>query len=90
MNLPENIYSIETSSRFVPENDNPENKVPIGATIFPKVGQAINTDKKKITSVDCYVDRNTAIVEVLKQQFLDPKFFFLSFLRNTIYLRCCI
>ena len=79
MNHAQNIPEIETSKNFVDVDFSKEKIVKIGATIFPKVGQAINTDKKRITKVDCFVDGNTAIVEIIDEQILDNYFFFYIF-----------
>tara|TARA_B100001057_G_scaffold161284_1_gene161894 strand:+ start:3665 stop:6127 length:2463 start_codon:yes stop_codon:yes gene_type:complete len=79
MNLTQNIPEITTSHNFVDIDFPKEKIVKTGAIIFPKVGQAINTDKKRITKVDCFVDGNTAIVEIINKEILNEYFFYYSF-----------
>jgi type I restriction enzyme S subunit len=63
MNLPENLVEINTSSRFVNRNEIKANQIiPEGATIFPKRGGAIATNKKRKIIKPTIVDLNTMAI----------------------------
>ncbi|HRP89609.1 MAG TPA: restriction endonuclease subunit S [Edaphocola sp.] len=75
MTLPENEVEINTSSRFVNSNEmKPNQIIPIGATIFPKRGGAIATNKKRIIVKPTIVDLNTMAIIPGKQ--IDAEYFF--------------
>jgi type I restriction enzyme, S subunit len=79
MNLPENDTEIVTSSRFLEEKSLKKNSVfPVGATIFPKRGGAIMTNKKRLTSVPICTDLN--IMGVIPSNVLLPRFLYYYFL----------
>lgn len=79
MNIDKNLFRIKTSSGFKDDVKDESKIVKKHSIIFPKVGQSINTNKKRLVSIDCLVDGNTAIVEILDKSFLDPRFFFYAF-----------
>lgn len=88
MNHPQNQDKITTSKNFVSKNYQRKHLVKVGATIFPKVGQAINTDKKRITAVECFVDGNTAIVEILDKNILNEYYFYYCFMGIPLNTMC--
>lgn len=63
MNLPENLFEIHTSSRFVNSDEINRNQIiPEGAIIFPKRGGAIATNKKRKIIKPTIVDLNTMAI----------------------------
>ena len=80
MNLIENTEGIQTSSRFLKMADVSDRKIiPAGATIFPKRGGAIMTNKKRKVLKDICADLN--IMSVIPEADIDEDFlhfFFLS------------
>ena len=78
MNYPGNETEITTSSRFVEKASvKPSGVIPPGATIFPKRGGAIMTNKKRITRVPTWLDLN--IMAVIPSDRIDPEFLHLYF-----------
>lgn len=74
-----NEDQITTSSRFLLEADRREcSLIPKGATIFPKRGGAILTNKKRITAVPICADLN--IMAVIPSSRLDAEFLYFYFL----------
>lgn len=74
-----NEDQITTSSRFLRETDVKESAIiPKGATIFPKRGGAILTNKKRITSVPICADLN--IMAVIPSSQIDPGLLYFYFL----------
>jgi type I restriction enzyme S subunit len=79
MNLIENIDGIQTSSRFLDESDVSDRKIiPAGATIFPKRGGAIMTNKKRKVLVDICADLN--VMGVIPGVAIDEDFLYFFFL----------
>ncbi len=78
MNLPDNLVEINISSRFVNSNEiKIKQIIPKGATIFPKRGGAIATNKKRKIIKPTIVDLNTmAIIPSTK---IDNDYFFYWF-----------
>ena len=73
MNYAGNEMEIVTSSRFLDSADIGKNAViPIGATIFPKRGGSILTNKKRLTAVSICADLN--IMAVIPGEQLLPRF----------------
>ena len=70
---------IKTSSRFLDETDvNKSAIIPKGATIFPKRGGAILTNKKRITSLPICADLN--IMAVIPSSQIDERLLYFYFL----------
>jgi len=73
MNYPGNEHEIVNSSRFLNSADIGKNAViPIGATIFPKRGGSILTNKKRLTAVSICADLN--VMAVIPRERLLPLF----------------
>lgn len=78
MNLPDNTFKINTSSRFALSSDISAKQIlPIGAVIFPKRGGAIATNKKRQIVKPTIVDLNTMSIKCVED--IDDDFFFLWF-----------
>jgi len=78
MNLSENVEGIQTSSRFLNRADVSERKIiPSGATIFPKRGGAIMTNKKRKVLQDICADLN--VMGVIPGEKIDEDFLFFFF-----------
>ena len=79
MNLEDNVNEVLTSTRFLNKEDVKKNGIiEAGATIFPKRGGAIMTNKKRITSVPICADLN--IMSVRPNDSLHPKLLYYYFL----------
>lgn len=79
MAMPENREGITTSVRFLDLADTKASWViPAGATIFPKRGGSILTNKKRLALVDLCADLN--IMAVIPSEKLSPEFLFMYFL----------
>ena len=80
MNLKENSIEVKTSSRFLNLKDIRKNSIiESGATIFPKRGGAIATNKKRIITSQICADLN--IMSVLpKSKILLPKLLYYYFI----------
>jgi len=75
MNLPENKIEINTSSRFVNSKEIKLNQIiPQGATIFPKRGGAIATNKKRKIIKPTIVDLN--IMAIIPGKEVDKEFLY--------------
>ena len=73
-----NENDITTSSRFLRQSDVKDSSViPAGATIFPKRGGAILTNKKRITSRPICADLN--IMAVIPPSIISPRFLYYYF-----------
>ena len=80
MNIDGNEDKITTSSRFLRRADVKDNAIiPPGATIFPKRGGAILTNKKRITALAVCADLN--IMAVVPTALIDPAVLYLYFLK---------
>ena len=82
MNLPLNSKYINTYSLSVDFEQNKKNIIPIGATIFPKRGGAIFTNKKRITNKEICCDLNIMAVIPgirIQQEYLYMYFMFIDF-----------
>ncbi len=78
MNFPGNEMEVTTSSRFLEMTSlKPGGVIPPGATIFPKRGGAIMTNKKRITRVSTWLDLN--IMAVIPSDQIDAEFLHLYF-----------
>ena len=74
-----NEERITTSSRFLNKKDVKEGAIiPKGATIFPKRGGAILTNKKRITSVPMCADLNIMAVIASRNEAQMLYFYFLN------------
>lgn len=79
MNLTANREGIITSSRFVNMSEvNPAGLVPSGATVFPKRGGAILTNKKRIVRTPIWLDLN--MMALIPGPRLQPNYLFLFML----------
>ena len=79
MNLTMNQIAVVGSTRFLNLSDlNEKSIIPRGATIFPKRGGAIDTNKKRFVAVDVAIDLN--IMSVSPKELLDPQLLFFFFL----------
>jgi type I restriction enzyme, S subunit len=79
MNLVENLDGIVTSTRFLSAKDVPDPQIiPAGATIFPKRGGAILTNKKRKLLTDICADLN--VMGVIPGNELDEDFLHFYFL----------
>lgn len=79
MNFDGNEDQVTTSSRFLLTKDVKESAIiPAGATIFPKRGGAILTNKKRIVSLPICADLN--IMAVIPSSAIDPRLLYLYFL----------
>lgn len=58
LNHPSNTEYIVCSSRFVNKDFVKKNIFPVGSVIFPKRGESIRTNKKRLTSVEICCDLN--------------------------------
>lgn len=78
MTYPGNETEVTTSSRFLEESSiKAGGIIPAGATIFPKRGGAILTNKKRITRVRTWLDLN--IMAVIPSARIDPEFLHMYF-----------
>jgi len=79
MNLADNLEGIVTSTRFLSANDVPDRQIiRAGATIFPKRGGAILTNKKRKVLVDICADLN--VMGVIPGAKIDEDFLHYYFL----------
>lgn len=90
MNTPENTVTMKISNNYVEENIL-KNTIkatifPINTLVFPKVGMAIATNKKRILGVEAAIDNNVMGIIVNNQQQLIPKYLFEVF-NNLINLK---
>lgn len=82
MNLPGNEYYMSASNNYVSNeviSKIRSKKHPAGSIIFPKVGMAIHTNKKRMLSIPACVDNNTMVVSVLNENLVLSKFLFYYF-----------
>ena len=77
MNNPENYNGIVTSSRNVKIELNDRRIFPVGTVVFPKIGGAILTNKKKIVLVPICCDLN--IMGVIPGKSIDKYYLFYFF-----------
>lgn len=80
-----NVY-IEESANYINESLLKELRakpVPVGTTIFAKIGEAIRSNKRAITTVPCLIDNNAAGVKRIKGKATD---FFIFLLMEQISL----
>lgn len=69
MNRAGNEVHMSLSANYISESERLElgaRLIPKGAVIFPKVGAALLTNKRRITAVDCCIDNNLMAVVPLK------------------------
>lgn len=78
----EMVYSNNTVSEKV-RGQLRANIFPKGSTIFPKIGGAIATNKKRLTTQDCCVDNNVMGV-IPKKQCIESEFLFFFFLAHDL------
>ncbi|WP_230163709.1 restriction endonuclease subunit S [Roseomonas sp. CECT 9278] len=65
---------IESSANYVNENHLKELRaklIPAGTTVFAKIGEAIRSDKRAITTTPCLIDNNAAGVKSIKVRATD-------------------
>ena len=86
MNLPGNERSIRTWNNSI--SDEVRNKLrakafPVGTLIFPKIGAAIGTNKKRQLTLPSCVDNNVIGV-IPNTELLEPEFLYFQFLAKNI------
>lgn len=82
MNLPGNEFYMSTSNNYVSQDSIAKIKSkihPVGSIIFPKVGMAIHTNKKRMLTVPACVDNNTMVVSSLNEEVALNKYLFYYF-----------
>lgn len=65
---------IEKAANYVDENQLKELRakpIPAGTTVFAKIGEAIRSDKRAITTVPCLIDNNAAGVKSIRGKATD-------------------
>jgi len=83
MNSMENRWEIRVSNNYVTKKDVPHidgAAKPKGSVVFPKVGAAIHTNKKRFLGNDAYVDNNVLAVWTLNKDLCTPAYLYLYFL----------
>lgn len=83
MNLPGNGWFMRRANNYVDEADRRSisgDMKPAGAVIFPKVGGAIHTNKKRLLSRLSFVDNNVMAVWSTDSERCRPDFLYLYFL----------
>ena len=86
MNHPNNRFEMKESNNYVDDSILKTIKgqtYPAGSLVFPKIGATINTDKKRMLSMNSVVDNNIMVLIPNKKQ-LDSHFLFYFF--NTFKL----
>lgn len=86
MNLPGNARSIERWNNTVTEDVRARLRAtafPLGSVIFPKIGAAIGTNKKRLLTRPCCVDNNVMAV-VPHTDNLEPEYLFYLLLATNI------
>ena len=86
MNHPNNRFEMKESDNYVDDSILKTIKgqtYPAGSLVFPKIGATINTDKKRMLSMNSVVDNNIMVLIPNKKQ-LDSRFLFYFF--NTFKL----
>lgn len=82
MNLPGNEFGVHTAANYVNENVVKALKArpfPESTVIFPKIGAAVHTNKKRILRQASLVDNNVMGVTVVAKDACDPEFLVLYF-----------
>ena len=83
MNLPDNTWFMSTANNYVDFLDAASitGKVkPKGSVIFPKVGAALHTNKKRLLTASAYVDNNVMAVWTTDPNRCSPAYLYLYFL----------
>lgn len=83
MNSMENRWEIRVSNNYVTKKDASRingTAKPKGSVIFPKVGAAIHTNKKRFLGNDAYVDNNVLAAWTLNEDLCTPAYLYLYFL----------
>lgn len=81
MNNDRNSYYLNDANNYISEDDAKHlgaRIIPAGSLVFPKVGGAIATNKRRITSVQCIIDNN--LMALSPKGKIDPGFTYLFFL----------
>ena len=84
MNHPRNRVFLEGAANYLAESDLRRLKMtpfPVGSIVFPKIGAAIATNKKRILSVPSLVDNNVA---VCIPEGIDAKYLYYWFLEQDL------
>ena len=84
MNRPRNRVFLEEAANYLAESDLRRLKItpfPVGSIVFPKIGAAIATNKKRILSVPSLVDNNVA---VCIPEGIDAKYLYYWFLEQDL------
>ena len=84
MNRPRNRVFLEGAANYLAESDLRRLKMtpfPVGSIVFPKIGAAIATNKKRILSVPSLVDNNVA---VCIPEGIDAKYLYYWFLEQDL------
>ncbi len=79
MNLPRNDIEMEQSANWIDDSTARLIKAkpfPSGTIIFPKVGGALYTNKKRLLRIDAFLDNNLMGVTVVSRMRCYPKFLF--------------
>ncbi|MDR1663734.1 MAG: N-6 DNA methylase, partial [Clostridiales bacterium] len=89
MNADENTKNMTVSANYIDENTltkQIKGKIyPKGATIFPKVGMAVKTNKKRILSKESVFDNNVMAIWSDKPQTITNEFLY-EFIKQYVYL----
>ncbi|MDD6925709.1 MAG: restriction endonuclease subunit S, partial [Campylobacteraceae bacterium] len=89
MNLQENLKFINISNNYVSDEVVKNLKLtifPINTIIFPKVGMAIHTNKKRMLKIPSIIDNNTMAIKSINIEKLNQQFLFLIF-ENIVNLK---
>ncbi|HVU46938.1 MAG TPA: restriction endonuclease subunit S [Terracidiphilus sp.] len=83
MNLPENRWTMHCANNYVNRSDRVHingSEKPAGSVIFPKVGAAIFTNKKRLLLQPAFIDNNVMAVWLTSPERCIPAFLYLHFL----------
>ena len=86
MNMSQNTPHIYTSTFWINEKERNELKskiFPAGSVIFPKVGGAIHTNKKRLVKIPCCADNNVIGI-IPNLNYVTPEFIFFWMLKIKI------
>lgn len=87
MNTPGNQWLMRRAANYISTADKERingDEKPAGAVIFPKVGGAIFTNKKRLLSTPAFVDNNVMAVWPSDSSRCSPRYLYLYFLTKTL------